>query len=76
MQEIKELIVGLGLIHLVYHVFYIWVDAGYLPNKKPFNCVTCIGFWITLILLIVFNSIILLSLPLLYHILIKLISKL
>ena len=76
MSEIKELIAGVGLIYLAYNVFYIWIDEGYLPNVKPFNCITCISFWVTLFLFAGYNSIILLSLPLLYHIINRLISKL
>ena len=76
MSEIKELIAGVGLIYLAYNVFYIWIEAFWIPNVKPFNCITCISFWVTIGMLIAFNSIILLSLPLLYHIINRLISKL
>ena len=76
MLEIKELIAGVGLIWLAYNVFYIWIDSGYLPDTKPFNCITCISFWVTLILFCINYSIILLSLGLIYHIINRLISKL
>lgn len=76
MEIITRLIGGLGLIYILYNAFYMWIEAGILPNDKPFNCVFCLSFWVALIFSVIFNNIIFLSLPIFYYIWTKLNNKL
>jgi len=37
---------GVCLTYFLHQLFYIQIDSGLLPNKKPFNCAFCISFWV------------------------------
>lgn len=76
METITRLIGGLGLIYILYNTFYMWIEAGIMPSRKPFNCVFCLSFWVALTFSIIFNNIIFLSLPIFYYIWTRLNNKL
>jgi hypothetical protein len=58
MNSLELILTGIGLTFIAYNTFYIWIDKGYLPNVKPFNCQFCISFWVfVLIFLLSFNPV-------------------
>jgi len=76
MNNYELMLVGLSVTFTLFYSFYRWMDEGYLPNVKPFNCDFCISAWVGIIFSICFLDIIYLSLPLLYRLVTKIINRL
>ena len=69
-------LLGCGIIFILFNAFFIWIDKKVLPNIKPFNCEFCLSVWVSIALTVCFFDVYLLSLPLIYRFVIKLIQSL
>lgn len=67
MQEVKIVLGGLGLIYILYNFFYIQIEKGNIPNIKPFNCMFCLSFWVSISISILYFDIFYLSCALIFN---------
>ena len=69
------LLAGIALTWTLHMAFYKWSDRIKFFSKPPFNCDFCISFWVASCLIIWFLDPIFVTLPLLYYVTLKLITK-